>query len=180
MLVNRFFLLSADQLLGRWNVHFWAAWEGISVQKVISCGKLPHWTKWPRGFDFSHSKLHWFQPLQLKKEKGMHILWASWKGLRSKKVISFVSKNAIWEKNFLIKSIQFVKKSAKISNFFLGTKSALVRAVRVKPYGNFWVVHAHTFCGRIGSKQNANVPPLSLPFSGQKRVVSDSNKSKMG
>ena len=120
--------------------------RGDSVQKDISCGKMPHWTKMASGFlisatpnytDFSHS--NW------KKEKGMHILWASWKGLRSKKVISFVSKNAIWEKNFLIKSIQFVKKSAKFQ-LFSGNKK---RTVRVKPYGNFWVVHAHTFCGRM-------------------------------
>ena len=154
--------------------------RGDSVQKVISCGKLPHWTKWPRGFDFSHSKLHWFQPLQLKKRKRNAHSLGLLKGVKVQKshFVRFKKRNLRKEFFNQIKSV--LLRNQLNFNFFLGTKSALVRAVRVKPYGNFWVVHAHTFCGRIGSKQNANVPPLSLPFSGQKRVVSDSNKSKMG
>ena len=133
--------------LGHWNVHFGLPERGFGAKRHFMWKNATLDKNGLGVFDFSHSKLHWFQPLQLKKEKGMHILWASWKGLRSKKVISFVSKNAIWEKNFLIKSIQFVKKSAKFQ-LFSGNKKR-VRAVRVKPYGNFWVVHAHTFCGRM-------------------------------
>ena len=52
------------------------------------------------------------------------------------KVISFVSKNTIREENFLIKSNQFVRKSAKFE-INSGNKSASVRAVRrFEPYGN--------------------------------------------
>ena len=121
--------------------------RGDSVQKDISCGKMPHWTKMASGFfDFSHSKLYWLQPLQLEKGKEMHIFGASWKGLMVQKshFVRFKKRNLRKEFFNQIKSV--LLRNQLNFNFFLGTKSA---AVRVKPYGNFWVVHAHTFCGRM-------------------------------
>ena len=166
--------------LGHWNVHFGLPERGFGAKRHFMWKNATLDKNGLGVFDFSHSKLYWLQPLQLEKGKEMHILGASWKGLMVLKshFVRFKKRNLRKEFFNQIKSV--LLRNQLNFNFFLGTKSALVRAVRVKTYGNFWVVHAHTFCGRIGSKQNANVPPLSLPFSGQKRVVSDSNKSKMG
>ena len=106
--------------------------RGDSVQKVISCGKLPHWTKWPRGLDFSHSKLHWFQPLQLKKRKRNEHFRASWKGLMVKKSFRSFQKRQ-FEKRIFNQYYEYHKFVENQLNFkpILETKSAPFRTVRI-------------------------------------------------
>ena len=106
--------------------------RGDSVQKVISCGKLPHWTKWPRGFDFSHSKLHWFQPLQNEKRKRNEHFRASWKGLMVKKSFRSFQKRQ-FEKRIFNQYYEYHKFVENQLNFkpILETKSAPFRTVRI-------------------------------------------------
>ena len=65
-------------------------------------------TKWPRGFDFSHSTVHQLisaTPI-LKKEKEMHIFWASREGIMVQKshFVRF-KKQKIGEIEFLINTM---------------------------------------------------------------------------
>ena len=106
--------------------------RGDSVQKDISCGKMPHWTKWPWGFDSSHSKLHWLQPLQNEKRKRNEHFRASWKGLMVKKSFRSFQKRQ-FEKRIFNQYYEYHKFVETQLNFkpILETKSAPFRTVRI-------------------------------------------------
>ena len=83
-------------------------------------------------FDFSHSKLHWFQPLQNEKRKRNEHFRASWKGLMVKKSFRSFQKRQ-FEKRIFNQYYEYHKFVENQLNFkpILETKSAPFRTVRI-------------------------------------------------
>ena len=126
--------------------------RGDSVQKVISCGKMPHWTKWPWGFDSSHSKLHWLQPLQFEKRKRNAHSLGLLRGIKVQKshFVRFKKHNSRREFFNQIKSVCW--KSAKFQINSGNNKQRTCQSCTNEPYGNFG---QSKYMGQIPS----NAPP---------------------
>ena len=133
MLVKRFFLLSADQPLGRWNVHFGLPERGFGAKSHFMW-KTATLVKPASRFqplqitliDFSYSK--WKNE---KRKRNEHFR-ASWKGLMVKKSFRSFQKRQ-FEKRIFNQYYEYHKFVENQLNFkpILETKSAPFRTVRI-------------------------------------------------
>ena len=132
MLVKRFFLLSADQPLGRWNVHFGLPERGFGAKSHFMW-KTATLDKMASGF--------WFQPLQItlisatpieKRKRNAHSLGLL-KGVNGAKKSFRSFQKTQFEKRIFNQYYEYHKFVENQLNFkpILETKSAPFRTVRI-------------------------------------------------